>query len=118
MAPEDKTAATSESAPSSGSNPGSRPSIWGRYSAVPERAMLPIAFVLLMIGFSFANDNFLTGANVSSVLGSQAVLLVLAMALLVPLTNGDIDLSVGAIAGLVSMTVAVLNVEHGIGIGL
>lgn len=118
MAPEDKTVATSESAPPSGSRPGSRPSIWGRYSAVLESAMLPIAFVLLMIGFSFATDNFLTGANVSSVLGSQAVLFVLAMALLVPLTNGDIDLSVGAIAGLVSMTVAVLNVEHGIGIGL
>jgi ribose transport system permease protein len=35
------------------------------------------------------------------------------MALLVPLTNGDIDLSVGALSGLVSMVVATLNVERG-----
>ncbi len=37
----------------------------------------------------------------------------LTMALLVPLTNGDLDLSVGALSGLVSMVIAVLNVNDG-----
>lgn len=90
---------------------------WRRYASVYESAMLPLAFVLLIIGFSFATSTFFTGANFSNVLGSQAVLFVLAMALLVPLTNNDIDLSVGALSGLVSMIVAVLNTEMGVAIG-
>jgi ribose transport system permease protein len=62
-------------------------------------------------------DKFLTLANFSNIFGSQAVLFVLTMALLVPLTNGDLDLSVGALSGLVSMVVAVLNVNDGVAVG-
>jgi ribose transport system permease protein len=82
-----------------------------------ESAMLPLAWVLLIIGFGVAEPTeFLSVANFSNIFGSQAVLFVLTMALLVPLTNGDIDLSVGAMSGLVSMIVVVLNVQHGVGI--
>ena len=82
-----------------------------------ERAILPLAWVLVIVGFGAAEPSrFLTVANFSNIFGSNAVLFVLAMALLVPLTNGDIDLSVGAMSGLVSMVVAVLNVNHGVGI--
>jgi ribose transport system permease protein len=77
--------------------------------------MLPLAWVLVIIGFTAAEPgHFLTLANFSNIFGIQAVLFVLTMALLVPLTNGDIDLSVGAMSGLVSMVVIVLNVEHGL----
>ncbi|MGH3158202.1 MAG: ABC transporter permease [Streptosporangiaceae bacterium] len=82
-----------------------------------EGAMLPLAWVLLIVGFGVAEPTqFLSVANFSNIFGSQAVLFVLTMALLVPLTNGDIDLSVGAMSGLVSMIVVVLNVQHGVGI--
>lgn len=77
--------------------------------------MLPLAWVLLIVGFGVAEPTqFLSVGNFSNIFGSQAVLFVLTMALLVPLTNGDIDLSVGAMSGLVSMIVVVLNVQHGI----
>ncbi|MGH9302998.1 MAG: ABC transporter permease [Acidimicrobiales bacterium] len=80
-----------------------------------EGAMLPFAWVLLVIGFGLDEPHqFLSLANFSSIFGSQAVLFVLTMALLVPLTNGDIDLSVGALSGLVSMVTVVLNVENGL----
>ena len=80
-----------------------------------ESAMLPLAFVALIAGFGIDSPHqFLTLANFSNIFGSQAVLFVLTMALLVPLTNGDLDLSVGALSGLVSMVVAVLNVNDGL----
>lgn len=87
----------------------------GRSGRAIESAMLPAAWLMLVIGFGASNpSHFLSLANFSTIFGSQAVLFVLTMALLIPLTNGDIDLSVGALAGLVSMLVVVLNVEHGI----
>jgi len=87
----------------------------GRQGRVIESVMLPGAWMLLVVGFGASNpSHFLTLANFSTIFGSQAVLFVLTMALLIPLTNGDIDLSVGSLAGLVSMLVVVLNVEHGI----
>lgn len=89
----------------------------GRRGRVLESAMLPTAWLLLVLGFGAADPSrYLTLANFSTIFGSQAVLFVLTMALLVPLTNGDIDLSVGSLSGLVSMLVVVLNVEHGLGI--
>ena len=45
--------------------------------------------------------------------GSQAVLVVLTLGLLVPLTAGDFDLSGASTVVLASMLVAVLNVSHG-----
>jgi ribose transport system permease protein len=80
--------------------------------------MLPLAFVALVIGFGIHSpDQFLTLRNFSNIFGSQAVLFVLTMALLVPLTHGDLDLSVGSLSGLVSMLIAVLNVNDSLGIG-
>lgn len=80
-----------------------------------ERVILPFAWLLVVVGFGAAEPSrFLTIANFSNIFGSQAVLFVLAMALLLPLTNGDIDLSVGAMSGLVSMAIAILNVNHGV----
>jgi ribose transport system permease protein len=82
-----------------------------------ESAMLPLAWILVIAGFGIHSPSeFLTVANFSNIFGSQAVLFVLTMALLVPLTQGDLDLSVGALSGLVSMVIAVLNVNDGIAI--
>jgi ribose transport system permease protein len=100
-----------------------------RRGRILESAMLPLAFIAVVAGFGLHSpDQFLTVSNFSNIFGSQAVLFVLTMALLMPLTNGDLDLSVGALSGLVSMIIAVLNVnDHmaivpciliGLGVGL
>ena len=60
-----------------------------------QRVALPVAWVLLILGFGIANpDVFLTAATFQTMFGSQAVLLVLTLALIIPLTAGDYDLSV------------------------
>ena len=58
-------------------------------------------------------ETFLTWANLSTILGSQAVLVVVALGLLIPLTANDFDLSIAYTMTLSSMLIAVLNVNHG-----
>ena len=85
---------------------------------VAERYALLGAWVIVIILFSILLPHtFLTRADFESILGSQAVLVVLALGLLVPLTAGDYDLSVAAILTMSSMTVAVLNAQQGVPIG-
>jgi ribose transport system permease protein len=75
--------------------------------------------VLVVVLFGILRpDTFLTSANFESILGSQAVLVVLALGLLVPLTAGDYDLSIAGNLTITSMIVAVLNVEHDVAIGV
>jgi ribose transport system permease protein len=62
-------------------------------------------------------DTFLTTSNFTTIFGSQAILVVLTLALLPPLTAGDYDLSVAATMTLSSMTLAILNVNHHWSIG-
>lgn len=70
--------------------------------------------MLLIIGFGIANpDVFLTAATFQTMFGSQAVLLVLTLALIVPLTAGDYDLSVAGVLTLSAMIIAILNVQQG-----
>jgi ribose transport system permease protein len=73
------------------------------------------ALLLLFALFSILKpQTFLSWANVSTMLGSQAVLVFLTLALIIPLTAGDFDLSIAAALTLSSMLVAVLNVRMGI----
>jgi ribose transport system permease protein len=58
-------------------------------------------------------DTFLTSANLQSILGSQAVLVVVTLGLLFPLSAGDYDLSVASTLTLAAMIVALLNARHG-----
>jgi ribose transport system permease protein len=78
-----------------------------------ERYALLAAWGVTCVIFSFLRpDTFLTTSNFTTIFGSQAILVVLTLALLVPLTAGDYDLSVAATMGLSSMTLAILNVNH------
>jgi ribose transport system permease protein len=79
----------------------------------PERFALIGVWVVVIAIFSFATDRFLTTDNLSSMLGSQTVLLILALGLLIPLRVGDYDLSVASTLGLSAMIVAVLNAQEG-----
>jgi ribose transport system permease protein len=84
-----------------------------------QRYALPVAWLIVIVLFSALRPHtFMTAANFESILGSQAVLVVLALGLLVPLTAGDYDLSVAGILTITSMTVAVLNGQHGVSIGV
>lgn len=83
---------------------------WGRFA---ERLALPVVWAAIIILFgALKPESFLTTGNFSAMFSSQTSLLVLALALMIPLTAGDYDLSVASIAGLSSMVVAVLNVNH------
>jgi ribose transport system permease protein len=84
-----------------------------------EKAALPLAWAALFIVFAALNpDRFLSMGNVSNILGSQAILFMLALAALLPSMVGDIDLSLGSIGGLSAILVAVLNVQQGVPIGV
>ena len=75
-------------------------------------------WILLIAVFGYLRpDTFLTWPNFSTILGSQAVLVVVTLGLLIPLTANDFDLSIAFTMTLSSMLVAVLNVNYGVGIG-
>lgn len=69
--------------------------------------------VVIMLFVAIEGPTFLSSGNWASILRSQAVLVVLAFALIPTLTAGEYDLSVAANLTLSSMLVAILNVQHG-----
>jgi ribose transport system permease protein len=84
-----------------------------------ERYGLIIAWVVVIAIFgALRPDTFLTWPNFATILGSQAVLVVATLGLIIPLTAGDYDLSLASVLTLSSMLIAVLNVNHGVPIGL
>jgi ribose transport system permease protein len=80
-------------------------------------ALLAVWGIVVAVFGSLRPDTFLTTANFSTIFGSQAILVVLTLALLPPLTAGDYDLSVAATLTLSCMTLAILNVNYGWSIG-
>jgi ribose transport system permease protein len=84
-----------------------------RVADIGERCALPAAWALVIIGFGIVRPTtFLTAANFATIFGSQAVIVVLTLGLLIPLTAGDYDLSVAFNLTLAAMVVALLNVNH------
>lgn len=84
-----------------------------------ERFALVGAWLTIIIFFGILSPNsFLTSSNFSMILGSQAVIAVLTLGLIIPMVTGNYDLSIASVLTLSSMTVAVLNVQHGVPIGL
>ena len=74
-----------------------------RVLAFAERYALVIVFVAVMVFFSLwsqTSDTFPTSANIKNVLGNQAVVGVLSLAIMFPLVCGEFDFSVGPVAGL------------------
>ncbi len=107
----------SESAPPPNSKGGpERRSVARRIfnARVAEASMLPIAFILVIAGFGIARpDTFFQWSNFTTIFGLNSTQLVLVMALLIPLTNGDLDLSVAELSGMTGILVGWLNVNHG-----
>jgi ribose transport system permease protein len=83
-----------------------------------EKYGLLVAWVLviLIIGY-FKPVQMFAWNSYASMLGSNAMVVVLTLALIIPLTTGDFDLSVASVMGLSSMIIAVMNVKLGYPIG-
>src|ERR1700679_2411085 len=88
---------------------------WTRFG---ERYALLFVWVLTIALFGVLEpDTFLRSANFTSMLSSQAVLVVLTYALLVSLTAGEYDLSAAPVLTLSAMVLAILNAQLGVPIG-
>ncbi len=79
-----------------------------------ERYGLTVALLVMLVAFSLLRpETFFTWSNVSTILGSQAVLVVVTLGLIVPLTANDFDVSIAYVLTLSSMLIAVLNGQEG-----
>ncbi len=80
-----------------------------------ERYGLIVAWLLIIVVFGYLKpQTFLTWPNFSTIFGSQAVLVVITLGLIIPLTANDFDVSVAYVMTLSSMLIAVLNVQLGV----
>jgi ribose transport system permease protein len=78
-----------------------------------ESSALVVALIVLCAIFGvLAPDTFLSWGNITTMLGSQSVLVILTLALIIPLTAGDLDLSIASVLNLSAMMVGVMNVYH------
>ena len=79
-----------------------------------ERFALVGAWLLLIVIFgALMPDSFLSWRSFSTMFGSQAILVVLTLAIIIPLTSGDFDLSGASTLTMSCMLIAVLNVKLG-----
>lgn len=81
--------------------------IWSKYG-----------IFLILLGFgillSILSDRFFTISNITNVLKQSAVLAIMTFGLLVPVTTGHTDLTVGAFSGLSSALVAGWAIQFGV----
>jgi ribose transport system permease protein len=79
-----------------------------------ESVALLVAWIAVIAFFSALRpDAYATWGNFSTILGSQAVLVVVTLGLMIPLTAGDFDLSVANVLTLSQMLIGILNVHRG-----
>jgi ribose transport system permease protein len=80
-----------------------------------ERYGLIVVWLILIAIFGATTPGtFLSWANFSTIFGSQAVLVVVTLGLIIPLTANDFDVSIANVMTMASMIVGVLNVHHGV----
>jgi ribose transport system permease protein len=83
-----------------------------RFGAVYVLAAIVILFSIL------APDTFPTWDTAKSILNENATIAIIALALVVPLSTGVFDLSIGNVVALITVTVAWLVVEQNVPVGL
>ncbi|WP_082673032.1 ABC transporter permease [Paenibacillus senegalimassiliensis] len=89
------------------------------FSSLFHKNAIIFVWIGIIILFSvLIPDIFLTWGNFSIMFGSKAVLVVLALAIMVPLIAGDYDMSAASVLVLSSMIVAIANVKLGLPIGV
>jgi ribose transport system permease protein len=106
-------AAVAAEPPAGRTRPSLGARVGGRISEGLYRYSVVWALLLLIVIFgALEPDTFLTAANASSILGSQAILLIVALGLTVCLAVNEFDLSVGATATLGQVVFATLAVKE------
>lgn len=80
-----------------------------------ELGSLPVfvGLIVIAIVFQLQNSNFLSASSVANVAVYSSGLGIMAVGIVFVLLLGEIDLSVGSVAGVGAATWAVLNVNHG-----
>ncbi|MCU0790757.1 MAG: ABC transporter permease [Nitratireductor sp.] len=90
----------------------------GDWKSFAERFGLIGAWILIILVLGYVKPEQMFAWNsYASMFGSNAMVVVLTLALMIPLTSGDFDLSVASVMGLSSMLIAVMNVKMGVDIG-
>jgi ribose transport system permease protein len=80
-----------------------------------ERFALVLVWAAVIVVFGVLRpESFLTWSNFSTILGSQAVIVIIALGLVVPLTSGDYDLSIASNLTLAGTVLALLNARSGV----
>lgn len=93
---------------------GAEPARSAAWRGFGQKYALVVAWALVIIVFgALKPDIYLSAANFQTIFGSQAVLLLLALGLLLPLITGNFDLSIAATLTFASITLAILQVQHG-----
>jgi ribose transport system permease protein len=101
-------------APDVGSPGPHRSGVVGAFQDQLQRFGLPLVWVVVALVFIVIEPTtFPTVGTLGTVFGSQSVLLVLALALLVPFAAGEYDLSVAGVLSLTLVLIGYLNVKHG-----
>jgi ribose transport system permease protein len=73
-----------------------------------------VVWLAVIVFFSILRpETFFTFGNVQTIAGSQAVLVILTLGLIVPLAVGEFDVSIAGVMGLSLVLVGWLNVIHG-----
>lgn len=84
-----------------------------------ERLALLLVWAATIALFGYLRpDSFLTWSNFATIFGSQSVIVVIALGLIIPLTAGDYDLSIASNLTFAGTLLAVLNVNHGLSVGV
>jgi ribose transport system permease protein len=84
-----------------------------------ERLGVPILLLGLILAFSIKLPHtFPTSQNLSGILTTEAIGIILALGGMIPLICGEFDLSIGFVLGFTSMEMAVLTLNKGVNIWL
>jgi ribose/xylose/arabinose/galactoside ABC-type transport system permease subunit len=84
-----------------------------------NEAALLLVFVLLLVFFSVATDNFLTTRNITNVLGQASLVMIGAVGLGMLVIAGEIDVSIGSLVGAVALPlIVVMNMTGSLELGI
>ena len=114
------SAATTSTPPPAG--PATSPRRRTPFGAVSERLRsgelgawpVIIGLIVIWVVFQSLNDNFLTPQNLSNLTLQVAAAGTISVGVVLVLLLGEIDLSVGSVAGVGAAALAVLSVRHGV----
>jgi D-xylose transport system permease protein len=87
-----------------------------RFRAYSARDLGPVPVIVgiaaVWIFFQTQNNNFLTARNLSNLTLQMAVTAILAMAVVIVMVSGEIDLSLGSVTGVTSALLGILLTNH------